>query len=70
MLLLKEALATVRDIDRTMVAKSLKVAEGTVRVLVHRLRQNFRAALKQEISETVETREQVSAELQHLMASF
>ena len=68
--LLKEALATVRDIDRTVVAKSLKVAEGTVRVLVHRLRQNFRAALKQEISETVETREQVSAELQHLMASF
>ncbi len=67
---LKPALATTREIDAEAAARSLGVAPGTVRVLVHRLRQNFRAALRDEVADTVTTREEVTEELRYLLEVF
>ncbi len=68
--LLKEALATTREIDSQAAAKKLKVNVTTVRVLVHRLRQNFRGALRDEIAQTVNHRADIDEELTHLMTVF
>lgn len=68
--LLKEGLATVSEIDRKAVAEKLKVAPTSVGVLLHRLRQNFRGALRDEIAETVDNRAEVDAELAYLMNVF
>ena len=43
--------------------------EGSLRVAVHRLRQQYAAALRDVIGETVETPDQVEDELRHLLAS-
>lgn len=43
--------------------------EGSLRIAVHRLRQQYAAALRDVIGETVETPDQVEDELRHLLAS-
>ena len=58
------------EIDRKAVAEKLKVAPTSVGVLLHRLRQNFRGALRDEIAETVDNRAEVDAELAYLMNVF
>ena len=68
--LLKPAIATTSDIDAVKAAAELGIGRDSVRVLVSRLRRNFRAALKEEISETVTSREEVDDELAHLMNVF
>jgi len=68
--LLKPAIATTGEIDAPKAAKELGITEGTVRVFAHRLRNNFRAALKEEIAETVASREEVDEELAYLMEVF
>jgi RNA polymerase sigma-70 factor (ECF subfamily) len=45
------------------------VTEGSLRIAVHRLRQQFATALREVIGETVETADQVEDELRHLLAS-
>lgn len=47
-------------------AAQLNLAEGTVRVAVHRLRKRYRALLEAEIAETVATPEEAQEELRHL----
>ncbi|GHC63075.1 RNA polymerase subunit sigma-24 [Roseibacillus persicicus] len=68
--LLKSAVTNTEEMDAPQVAKKLKVAPSTVRVLVHRLRKNFRAAFRDEIAETVSCRSEVDAEFEDLLKSF
>ncbi len=68
--LLKPAIATTSDIDAAKAAAELGIGRDSIRVFVSRLRKNFRAALKEEISETVTSRDEVDDELTHLMNVF
>ncbi len=68
--LLKPAVAMSGEFDSAAAAKSLGVAPASVRVLVHRLRRHFRAAMKEEVSQTVNSRVEVDEELAHLLSSF
>lgn len=68
--LLKSAIMTTGDIDNPHVAKKLKVKEASVRVLVHRLRRNFKAAFKDEIAGTVMKRTDVEEEFLRLLEVF
>ena len=45
----------------------LNMAEGTVRVSLHRLRQRFRELLRREVAQTVARPEDVDGELRHLI---
>ena len=51
-------------------ARRLGVTEVGVKVTVHRFRKRFRSLLLEEISQTVETEEEVEAEVRHLMAAL
>ena len=48
-------------------ATELEVSEGSLRVAVHRLRQQFATALRETVAETVDRPEDVDQELQHLL---
>lgn len=48
----------------------LGMAEGAVKVAVHRLRQRFRDVLHEEVANTVASPEDVADELRHLMTIF
>jgi RNA polymerase sigma factor (sigma-70 family) len=47
-------------------AQKLQCTEGTVRVMVHRLKKRYRDLLRQHIADTVATPEDVESEMQHL----
>jgi RNA polymerase sigma-70 factor (ECF subfamily) len=49
------------------IGRRLGLAEGTVRVAVHRLRQRYGELLRQEIAQTVSNPDEVDEELRHLM---
>ena len=51
-------------------AARLGVTEVGVKVTVHRFRKRFRSLLLEEISQTVETEEEVDAEVRHLMSAL
>lgn len=68
--LLKSAVMTTGDLDSSQASKQLKVKEASVRVLVHRLRRNFRAAFKDEIAQTVSSRSEVEEEFLRLLEVF
>ncbi len=48
-------------------ARKLDMSDGAVKVAVHRLRQRYRALLRETIAETVATPEEVEEELRYLM---
>lgn len=52
------------------VAADLDMTEGAVRVAVHRLRQRYGEALREEIAHTVGRPEDVDSELNHLLAAL
>jgi RNA polymerase sigma factor (sigma-70 family) len=52
------------------VAAQLGRSEGAVRVAVHRLRQQYRELLREEISQTVSSPDEVEPEIQHLMKAL
>ena len=52
----------------TELSADLDMTEGALRVATHRLRQQFAASLREVIGETVDTADEVSDELRHLMA--
>lgn len=68
--LLKSSVMTTGDVDAPGAAKKLKVKEASIRVLVHRLRRNFRAAFKDEIAQTVSSRTEVEEEFLRLLEVF
>lgn len=49
-------------------AKQLGVTEGTVKAIVHRLRQRYRQLLREEIAQTLTEHDAVDDELRHLFA--
>jgi RNA polymerase sigma-70 factor (ECF subfamily) len=58
------------DLGYRAMALELNTTEGAVKVTVHRLRRRFRDLLREEISQTVETPEDVGAELRELLAAL
>lgn len=52
------------------VAAILGISEGAVKVAIHRLRRRFRELVRKEISATVSTEEEISAELNHLIEAL
>ena len=48
-------------------AKTLNVAEGTVKASVHRLRQRYRELLREEIAQTVASPDEIDDELRYLL---
>ena len=48
----------------------LDMAEGAVKVAVHRLRHRYRECLREQIGQTVVTPEEVDEEIRHLFAVF
>jgi RNA polymerase sigma factor (sigma-70 family) len=51
-------------------AAQMKMTEGSVKVAVHRLRQRYRAVLRQEIAQTVASPDDVEEELRDLFAAL
>lgn len=49
------------------VAQKLAIAEGTLRLQIHRMRKRFGALIEEEIAQTVDDACEVKAELDHLM---
>ena len=64
---LKPCLLGERDAQpyKTLAAQ-LNMTEGSIKVAVHRLRQNYRALLRAEIADTVDNPAEVDEELRHL----
>jgi len=53
-----------------VVAKELSMSEGAVKSGVHRMRKRYRAILREQIAETVETKEEVEEEIRALFEAF
>jgi RNA polymerase sigma factor (sigma-70 family) len=53
---------------REEIAQQLGMSEGALKVAVHRLRQSYREVLRAEIAETVDSPEEIDAEMRHLVA--
>ena len=68
--ILKPALTVGDRVDPSEAGAALGIKQTSVRVLVHRLRQNFRAALRDETAETLDSRTDVDRELKHLREVF
>jgi RNA polymerase sigma-70 factor (ECF subfamily) len=49
------------------VAQKLGMSEGAVKVAAHRLRRRYRQLLREEIAQTVDSPQEVEAEIRHLM---
>ncbi len=58
------------EVSYAEMGAELGMAEGAVKVAVHRLRQRFRDLLREEVANTAQTPEQVEEELRHLMGVF
>ena len=52
------------------IAEKLRMTEGAVRVAVHRLRRRYRRLLRDEISQTVASEDQVDEEIRELFAAL
>ena len=51
-------------------AERLGMKEGAIKVAVHRLRQRYRAVLRQEVANTLGPEEDVDAEIRHIFSIF
>ena len=51
-------------------ALRLGISDGAVKVAVHRLRKRFRAFIKSEIAQTVESEEEIGGELNYLIEAL
>jgi RNA polymerase sigma-70 factor (ECF subfamily) len=68
---LRGTLSTKSDlIPYATLAAQLGASEGAVKVIVHRLRQRYRAILREEIAQTVPTPAEIEPELRHLLAAL
>ena len=69
--LLQTALGTQKPgLNLANIGEELGIKEASVRVLIHRLRRNFRAAFRDEIARTVSDHEEVEQEFQRLLSVF
>jgi len=58
------------EVPYARLGERLDMSEGAVKVAVHRLRQRYRAILRDEIGQTVATESDVEDELRHLFAAL
>ena len=66
---LSSCLAAEReDVSYSTFSKTLGIPETAVKRLVHQLRKRYRMLLREEVADTVETREEVDNELRYLCA--
>jgi RNA polymerase sigma-70 factor (ECF subfamily) len=59
-----------QSLDYPVLARELALSEGAARVAVHRLRQRYRALLRDEIAQTVASPAEVEDELRQLFAAL
>jgi DNA-directed RNA polymerase specialized sigma24 family protein len=68
---LRDRLSAEGDPDAlARVAERLRMTEGAVKVAVFRLRQRYRRLLQEEIAKTVDSADEVNAEIAHLFKVF
>ena len=60
----------VESLSQADAAATLGTSTGAVKVAIHRMRQKFSEAIRQEIAETVETDEEVAGELRYLIEAL
>ena len=60
----------VESLSQADAAATLGISTGAVKVAIHRMRQKFGEAIRQEIAETVETEEEVAGELRYLIEAL
>jgi len=60
---------TVRGMERESYAEALGMTEGAVRVAIHRLRQRYREALRNEVAQTLDDGESVETEIRNLLGA-
>ncbi len=58
------------NISQAETARRLGMNEGAVKVAVHRLRREFRQAIKNEIAQTLRDKTQVDEEMKHLLQAL
>lgn len=58
------------SLSQAAAAAELGMSSGAIKVAVHRLRQKFGEAIRQEIAETVDTEEEISEELRYLIEAL
>jgi RNA polymerase sigma factor (sigma-70 family) len=57
----------VESLSQADAAAGLGISTGAVKVAIHRMRQKFGEAIRQEIAETVDTEEEIAGELRYLI---
>jgi RNA polymerase sigma-70 factor (ECF subfamily) len=68
---LSSCLAAEReDVSYAKLSKTLGVAEVAVKRLVHRLRERYRALLREEVAQTVEKPDEIDDELRYLCSAL
>ncbi len=60
----------VASLSQTDAAAQLGMSTGAIKVAVHRLRQKFGEAIRQEIAETVDSEEEIAGELRYLIEAL
>jgi RNA polymerase sigma factor (sigma-70 family) len=60
----------VASLSQADAAAELDMSTGAIKVAIHRLRQKFGEAIRQEIAETVDTEEEISEELRYLIEAL
>ena len=60
----------VESLSQADAAAALGISTGAVKVAIHRMRQKFGEAIRQEIAETVETEEEIAGELRYLIEAL
>ena len=58
------------DLPYEQAAEKLNMAEGAIRVAVHRLRRQYRKLLRDEIAQTVGSEDEIDEEMGHLFAAL
>jgi RNA polymerase sigma factor (sigma-70 family) len=60
----------VESLSQVDAAAGLGISAGAVKVAIHRMRQKFGEAIRQEIAETVDTEEEIAGELRYLIEAL
>lgn len=60
----------VEGLSQADAAAELEMSPGAIKVAIHRLRQKFGEAIRQEIAETVDTEEEIAEELRYLIEAL
>ena len=66
---LKEFLSNQKSLPHAAIASKYGISVGAVGVTIHRLRKRYAEVLREEISHTVSTPEDIDDEVRHLIAA-